>query len=552
MRCHHCDKPLPEGAQFCVACGKRVASAPIGASSAHPLIGELLDVKYRIVKILGEGGMGTVFEATQTLGTTVRHVAVKTLHTHLATDASLRTRFERECAVLARVSHPNTVQLIDYGVATTSQGKVAFLVMELVNGPSLRDLIEKEAPLEPARALSILRQIAGALAEAHAAGVVHRDLKPENIILLRVGNQRDFVKLLDFGIAKNDSDNLQEKLTQHGAVLGTPAYMSPEQLLGDQVDARSDIFALGLIGYEMLSGKLPFRPAEPWQLVSQRLTAEPEPFESPIAETIPADMKTAIFRSIQRRADERFSSVTAFAFTLEGKTPPAEPAVRTRPTSTAPAAEFARTEIPELPRPRMGTLPSGTALEDAAREARGRVPAGATEVPLGPARPTREAFSQHPLAIPPQRAYDAPSLRAARQQTWPVVVFVVAVLFVLGGLGAFAARAVREKPPELDAETADTLSPDAAGTFLDDDEDDDEIPGLEDDASTNSQRLFPVSDASTMARDAGPRDAAASPDAYLPPIIDAGRPPRDGGRRRRDGGGILRLPWPFPQPPRRR
>ncbi len=554
MHCPHCDKPLPEAAQFCVACGKRVVPEETPATPGHPLIGVLLQGKYQIVKILGEGGMGTVYEATQTLGATVRHVAVKTLHAHLATDASLRTRFERECAVLARVSHPNTVQLIDYGVAATSQGAVAFLVMELVSGPSLRDLIEKEAPLEATRALSILRQIGGALSEAHAAGVVHRDLKPENIILIQVGTQRDFVKLLDFGIAKNDGDSLQEKLTQHGAVLGTPAYMSPEQLLGDPVDVRSDIFSLGLIAYEMLRGRLPFRPAEPWQLMSQRLTAEPEPFDGALADTIPLAMQNAVFQAIRRRADERFSTANAFVLALEGMDAP-EMTVAAPAAPKSQAHAFARTELPELPRPRSGTLPSGTALEEEAKQAFGRIPAGATEVPDGPVYPPKRAFSQMSQGGLPQGTHTPtygvhPSgTESRRQHTWPIVVFILIVLGGLGGLGALAANVARNvRTPDGDTPIEDSDAG-AADAFVNGvDLDDATIPGLEEDARTRKTLPFfdaavvGIPDATTF------RDAFAALDVHIPLIPDTGVSIRDAGRRRRDGG-RWRPPW-FHPPPR--
>ena len=247
--------------------------------AVDPLVGVVVAGKYRIVKQLGEGGMGCVYLAEQQLGSTTRKVALKTLHKHLSHDPAIKARFDREAGTVAALEHPNTIQVYDFGAM---EDGTLYLVMEFVQGRSVADILEKDGPMPPARVENILRQVCGSLAEAHGHGIVHRDLKPDNVVLCERAGQKDWVEVLDFGIAKRSSehDPNEAKLTQQGMVLGTPPYMSPEQFTGQPVDLRSDIYALGVMTYEMLVGKYPFEANTAWEWASKHMTEAPRPIET--------------------------------------------------------------------------------------------------------------------------------------------------------------------------------------------------------------------------------------------------------------------------------
>jgi serine/threonine-protein kinase len=276
------------------------------------MIGATLGGKYRVARLLGEGGMGAVYEGEQQLGTTKRKVAIKTLHPHLSRDPKVKARFEREVGTIAELEHPNTIQVFDFG--STPDG-ILYIVMEFLQGRSLADVLEKEGPLSPERALHVIEQVCGSLEEAHGRGIVHRDLKPDNVVLVERAGKKDFVKVLDFGIAKrsNEEDRNEQKLTQQGMVLGTPPYMSPEQFTGQPIDARSDIYSLGVMAYEMLSGRLPFRANTAFEWASQHMTQPPIPLES-MAEGMraPEGMRSAIRRALAKAPNERFQTMHEF------------------------------------------------------------------------------------------------------------------------------------------------------------------------------------------------------------------------------------------------
>jgi serine/threonine-protein kinase len=244
MRCEACEHENVEGARFCANCGV-VMNVP--RDESDPLIGQLIGGRFRIIRQLGEGGMGIVYEAEQQMGSTVRKVAVKTLHKELSTDPSVSARFHRECGTVAGLEHPNTVKVYDFG--TTDTGTL-YIAMEFLAGKSLDQTIQNEGPLPPERVNHLIRQIAGSLDEAHHQGIVHRDLKPENVVLIERAGEQDVVKLLDFGIAARTESadrEKEQKLTQQGMVLGTPPYMSPEQFTGKELDRRSDIYSLAVM-----------------------------------------------------------------------------------------------------------------------------------------------------------------------------------------------------------------------------------------------------------------------------------------------------------------
>jgi len=356
MQCPTCQTDLEESQHFCPNCGTVQASEP---QAPDPMIGLTLGNKYKVVRLLGEGGMGAVYEGEQMLGTTKRKVAVKTLHPHLSRDVKIKQRFEREVGTIAELEHPHTIQVYDFG--STEEG-ILYIVMEFLQGKSLADYIEKEGAMMPDRVAYIMDQVCGSLEEAHGRGIVHRDLKPDNVVLVERAGKKDFVKVLDFGIAKRskEEDKNEQKLTQQGMVLGTPPYMSPEQFTGRPIDARSDIYSLAVMSYEMLTGKLPFQADTAWEWATQHMTQPPIPIES-MAEGLraPESMRAAIRRALEKSPDARFQTVHEFneAFTGQG-------AFLARPQMTSSPAVVGRqrTEVGEpldvgaafAPQPGMG------------------------------------------------------------------------------------------------------------------------------------------------------------------------------------------------------
>jgi eukaryotic-like serine/threonine-protein kinase len=309
MDCSACHQPNIDGARFCAKCGALLPVAPV---EADPLIGTVVGGRFRIVGVLGEGGMGRVYNGEQQMGTSVRKVAVKTLLSQYAKDPQVVARFMRECGTVSELEHPNTIKVYDFGQTNTGE---LYIAMELLSGASLETALEKGGALTPDRVDRVVGQVCGSLQEAHEKGIIHRDLKPANIFLTRRAGEEDYVKVLDFGIAKRDDSNskAEQKLTQQGTVLGTPPYMSPEQFTGKELDARSDIYSLGVLTYEMLTGRLPFDADTPWAWATQHMTAQPFPFEAvPIGSSVPPKMKAAVMRALSKNREERQQSVREF------------------------------------------------------------------------------------------------------------------------------------------------------------------------------------------------------------------------------------------------
>src|SRR6478609_5582463 len=310
MKCEACQHQNIDGARFCANCGALMPT--LGEAGADPLIGQLIGGRYRVTGVLGEGGMGVVYVGEQQMGSTVRKVAIKTLHAHLSKDPSVIARFHRECGTVAQLEHPNTIKFYDFG--STADGTL-YIAMEFVAGKPLAEVLT-HGPLSVERTIKIMRQVCGALDEAHMQGIIHRDLKPDNVILTDRAGETDFVKLLDFGIAaRTESADAQkeQKLTQQGMVLGTPPYMSPEQFTGKALDARSDIYSLGVMTYEMLAGRLPFDADTPWQWATQHMIVQPIPFEvSAPAKNIPENMRKAILRALSKNKEDREPSAREY------------------------------------------------------------------------------------------------------------------------------------------------------------------------------------------------------------------------------------------------
>jgi serine/threonine-protein kinase len=260
-----------------------------------------------VIKKLGEGGMGAVYLAEHVkMG---RKSALKVMHPGMNSDPDAIARFNREASNASRLSHPNICGIYDFG--ETPDGLI-YLAMEFIEGKALTDLIEAGGSLPPARAASIVHQVADALQVAHDAGIVHRDLKPDNIMVAKNRDGSDLVKVVDFGIAKASSSDAQ-KVTKTGLVVGTPEYMSPEQLAGDKLDGRSDIYSLGLVAFNCLTGKLPFPSESAQEAMIMRLTDRPRTLAEIRPDVAwPENLQVVMDTALARDAAERYQSAAQF------------------------------------------------------------------------------------------------------------------------------------------------------------------------------------------------------------------------------------------------
>jgi eukaryotic-like serine/threonine-protein kinase len=268
--------------------------------------------QYVLKEKLGEGGMGEVHLAQHVL--LRRPCALKLIHPERAGDTKNLRRFEREVQATATLTHPNTVQVYDYGHA---EDGTFYYVMEYLPGLTLEALVNQAGPLPPARAIHFLRQICGALVEAHARGLIHRDIKPGNVMICERGGINDVAKLLDFGLVlppAGDADG--DRLTQDGAVAGTPAYLSPEQAGGQEaVDARSDIYSVGALGYFLLTGRPPFAGRTGMAMIAAHLYEAPEPL-SRYRPDVPVDLEAVILRCLNKEPNARFPDADSLGAAL--------------------------------------------------------------------------------------------------------------------------------------------------------------------------------------------------------------------------------------------
>jgi serine/threonine-protein kinase len=310
--CPRCATPRPsDEARFCAHCGQHFDQS----DASDPLLGSVLLGRYRVTLKLGEGSMGRVYLGEQRVGEGVRRVAIKVLAAARGNDEYIVQRFRREATTLASLEHPNIVRLFDYG----EEGGRFVSVMEFVPGESLASRVQR-GRLEPELALDLAAQMAGALEAAHRHGIVHRDLKPENV-LLSPRDPTPLVKLVDFGIARRPPAHANEKpLTSFGTVLGTPAFMCPEQLRGQPVDARADVYALGLLTYLMLAGTLPWPARSLAEWTDAHLNLAPTPLRrQPGCEALSPAIEAALAHALEKEASRRTPSAAAFLAELRGE-----------------------------------------------------------------------------------------------------------------------------------------------------------------------------------------------------------------------------------------
>jgi serine/threonine protein kinase len=359
MICPTCNASNAVAASFCSGCGvelrerntlvpqnsapeEEITRLPSGSLAQEttlvdregdPLLGSTITGKYRIDTKLGAGGMGAVYRATRLLIGDV--VALKILHSEQR-DPTAPERFRREAQAAARLKHPNAVNIYDFGI--TDDG-LQYLVMELVEGESLRRIIKQQGPVTPSASVEIANQVCAALDEAHRHSIIHRDIKPDNIIV-NVTATGLRVKVLDFGIAKL-RDDVAGSLTQTGSIVGTSHYMSPEQCLGEELDNRADIYSLGIVLYEMLTGTVPFNSPTPAAVVVQHVNQSPAPPRI-LNASIPASVESTVLHALEKRREDRPQSAGALAQELANAV--RNPTFSARPaTADGSANQFAST-----------------------------------------------------------------------------------------------------------------------------------------------------------------------------------------------------------------
>jgi serine/threonine-protein kinase len=400
-------------------------------------LGQVIDGRYRLISIVGRGGMGLVYKAEH-VGIR-RNVALKLLHTTLASVPELRSRFEREARAIGVISHPNCVDVTDFG--ELSDGSL-YLVMEYLEGRSLGDVLDQDRVLDPVRALRILRHVLAGLGHAHQAGIVHRDVKPENVLLIENDGDKDFAKILDFGIAKLLAQTVDDgvKLTQAGVAFGTPVYMSPEQALGNPVDARADLYAASVMAFEMICGRPPFYSDDKLEVLSMH-TARPVPSMSETRgatlgkkSTVPLGVERVVLKGLAKQPRERWQNADDYVSAIDTVLVSLALDQEDAPTGARPlVTPTGRSLIPD-PAPRAPeitpTVPSPAApehvdVEEAAVEDVEELHDATAERELTPTRLHRSEPLQVLPAVKPRRP--APLYAAAGA----AVVILFAVIFLL-------------------------------------------------------------------------------------------------------------------------
>ncbi len=371
--CPICGTTYPDTNQFCPADGTTLRSDESDAD----LIGSVIADRYLISKLLGEGGMGRVYLASHVR--LPQQAAIKVLHPSMVQDSAAVARFNREASSAAKIEHDRVARVFDFG--ETSNGLV-YLAMEFVPGRTLRSILEETPRLTPTRAANLIYQVAEGLDAAHRMSIVHRDLKPDNIMVITDDTGLDRSKVVDFGIAKvvDGTPGQRTQLTQAGSVIGTPEFMSPEQVFGEALDARSDVYALALVGYQMLTGQLPFDSSTPERSLTARIVSDPRTLLDAAPDVAwPPALQDAFTRALAREPDARTASALDFADAvvaateawtgtpvLRGRTPLSNPALLTAASAT-PLASIA------IPAPGAASPAGGKSAAKAA--------------PVGPASP---------------------------------------------------------------------------------------------------------------------------------------------------------------------
>jgi serine/threonine protein kinase len=451
LQCPRCGRQFPDDVYVCADDFTPLqADATLADVPRDPLIGRVFDGKYRLDERLGGGGMGTVYRATHLL--IDRVVAVKVLSQRFVGDETAQQRFRREARASGRMQHPNAVVVNDIGA--TDDGWL-YIVMELLEGQTLRDLLAREAPLDPARAVSFMLQAAAAVGAAHDAGLIHRDLKPANIFIEQRPNLAAIAKVLDFGVAKfavEEQDDDYNTLTQVGAIIGTPRYMSPEQCSGAApLTPASDVYSLGIILYEMLTGAVPFSADAPLAVALKHVSEQPRPPREIIPST-PAELEKVVLHALAKEPRARPADGNEFRDELHAVA--VGLGLELSDSTLAPSLADLRNAGTESPSGRLvidlATLrqvqaaSSGESLSLQSIKERAIAPAAGK-------KPSRPEFAR--MNVPLEKSSAQP------QNRFRLVAAVVVLLIAIVGSGVLAARWWRGNGSAAGGQTANAASP---------------------------------------------------------------------------------------------
>jgi serine/threonine-protein kinase len=418
--CPTCKQALPDDALFCPMDGTSLASA-----ESDPLLGTVIADRYVLLERVGQGNSGTIYRGEHVV--LRQKIAVKLLHHKLSKDETAVDRFRGEAATLAQIDSDHIVRVSDFGVA--EDGRV-FFAMEFLDGETLAAALGREGRFKEDRAVRVMTQVAEALSEAHKLGYVHRDIRPRNIFLCERKGEKDFVKLLDFGLAKLMEVPKGAK-TALGTTLGDPRYMSPEQARGDQVDQRSDIYSLAIIGYQIVTGSPPFVGAGTFDVLTKHLEAQPVPIPDK-AKGVSKHFADAVARALAKKPQDRYPTVTRFLEALAGKAPvevsleEKAKALKTTPApgpkADDPAATMAYTAKQAEPaKTLMGTGADVkkvmAALDDAQTEKFAKIDEAPTDKLAKPGAAAKATPAAAAEASPP--AADVPKPPAPQGAPWP-------------------------------------------------------------------------------------------------------------------------------------
>ncbi len=451
ITCPGCQHAYEESALFCPNCGR----AKVRASGTDPLVGKLLGERFEVLELIGQGGSGTIYKAEHV--TLRRRVAIKVLHDELSRDDLAVERFRREATTVAEIDNEHIVEIHDFGRAPDGR---LYLAMELLEGETLDTVLMREKQLSVERTADILIQVGEALMEAHAIGYVHRDLRPRNLYLANRRGKANFVKLLDFGLAKLvETDAQGAASTSLGMTFGDPRYMSPEQARGDRIDRRADIYQLGCVAYEMLTGAPPFTGNRVFDILTKQVAEAPVPLPTK-RPGVPLWMEAAVAKMLAKDSDNRFATTTRMVEALRrgletgevmddeiarrresvpppsvsrvmqkmGITPDAglpafSPKETTKGIPPVPAAVTAKPDSVELVRKRTGTPQLGVPVVKAGSTRHASEAAGTIEPPLPPmpradSRPYRDN-SIHIDDVRPTQPYEAARRRDELAESGP-------------------------------------------------------------------------------------------------------------------------------------
>lgn len=402
------------------------------SDAVDPLIGRTINDRFRITRLIARGGMGKVYLAEQApLG---RLCAVKVLNPNYNGNAEpeFHKRFFLEASVTSKLSHPNTVTIFDYGV---TEDDYYFMAMEYLEGQTLHQAIREHGFLTEERAVNIVSQICRGLREAHAFGVIHRDLKPANIFLVKHGDETDFVKILDFGLVKNVLEKAEDQITQTGLFMGSPKYMAPEQIHGAAVDARTDVYSLGVVLCEMLTGRVPFDRATSVSILMAHVSESPPPLTELKSDVICSiEVEDIVRRCLAKNPADRYANMDDLLMALR---------VAAGVSMTGQVSAFPLARGSDRRAGASGSQP--VVLRQAG--ASGSVPVhvtGSVNVPLA----TASGQSQTPMSLTQD---DLPQGFSSRRKTSMTLPIALAVAAIVGGLGGLAAYKISTAPPKVAA-----------------------------------------------------------------------------------------------------